>query len=497
MDWISSSFDNLVDGSVSEIFRVERVGVSNSVRNIWCMFNSLVFMFVNDFVRDRLTAFLATASLLTVTFFTKHARVGQLDMPVLFWMTLTTFWFWRGLKGKRINFVLSGISFGLGLMSKIIVAFLVPMSISIFVVWEFFRESRADATKAFWGLALCVGVGLLVALPWHIAVTRKLGTVYWDQAYGYHVFSRMARPVEGFTSSFGILFWPIETLNKLAGLFPFVLLGMSKESKPETMTADRHRFLWSLLLVPFVVFSVTATKYHTYILMFIVPLIIFGAMGIHYVFSGRASTRIIGMMAPLSFACLVWSQTHPVQRSLGKIAEDFGMLTMPPLYDIVFVGGFIALTCMLAVLGRWYARRLGGDRRSLIFKRLYIWGFIVPAIVFSLGPLTLKKSEWIDLRTFMRNQGTHSLMFFGDRDATNDVNLSILAYGLGIKTKNEEVENWDKAEMQNQIWRLDKAGVIVFQKASKKSLPIPAQAIPCFENENFVVYGQDSIKRPN
>ena len=145
------------------------------------------------------------------------------------------------------------------------------LTIFFFLTGEFYFGSRKLARRCFWGLTVMTLIAVAIAAPWHILIHLKLGSSYWQQSWGYHVFSRLARSLEGHTSNLGLFYCPFQTICRLGVFFPFAIIGMTR--RVPTLDPVARRFHWRWFLVPFLLFTLTTNKFHTYFLLFLLPLL--------------------------------------------------------------------------------------------------------------------------------------------------------------------------------------------------------------------------------
>lgn len=402
------------------------------------------------------------AALLAVPLFTRYTRMAQLDSAVLLWTTLALFCFARGIGLQRVasdpvaptatgsaearpaaaaaglgrpspiwHFLAAGLALGLGLMSKILVAFLAPMVVVAWIVWEALRGSRTATGRALIGLVIVVAVGLLVALPWHLAMTTRLGADYWRQSLGYHVVARMARPLEGHESHLGALYWPFEIVKRLGPLFPVAVLGMLAPRDARSLSPAAWRFVWCWLLVPLALFSLTATKFHPYLLSFLPPLALFTGIGIVRLASGRVSRKATAWVAAGAVASVVWGQTDPLHRALERIAGAVRQLEVPAAGDLGAAAGFAALAIGLGAIAARAAVRMRED----LWRRTRAWGMALtvalPAGVLALGPVFSGGSDWIELRAFVARSAPRRVVYQARDTAVDRFYLAMLGTAKG------------------------------------------------------------------
>lgn len=380
------------------------------------------------------TALLAAVVLLLTPLFTRYARMGQLDVPVVLWIVLALFAFRRGLQGGAWWTVLAGAAFGLVLLSKLAVGLLVPMTIAIFLAWEWLRGSRTTARRGLGSLVALSALGLLLAAPWFAAISARLGRAYWDQALGYHVLARMKGPLEGHASSLGPLYWPLQIVVRLAAFTPLAALGMSRRATSGALDAAGRRFLWSWLLVPFGLFSLSATTYHTYLLLFLLPLVVFAALGLDLWLAAGPTRAWLGWTIAAAIGAVVWAQTRPLQMAAEDVARALRGGAAPAPGEAVSLAAFAALVVALGLAAAALARGFDEARR----RRVARWSLgalvLLPAFLMAWEPVGSGGAEWIALRRSVLRQGCREVVFAGGETPVNRMNLALLeARGVTVR----------------------------------------------------------------
>lgn len=376
---------------------------------------------------DRATGLLAAAGLLLLPVFTRFVRLGQLDAPVLFWLLLCLLLFLKGRDGRGGWFAASGAALGLGLLSKVIVAALAPLSLALWLAWEALRRDgpagrrRRDAA----GLALAVAIGLLLAAPWFAFMTARHGAEFWRQCLGYHVLARLAEPLEGHGSALGPLYWPHEVVKKFGALLPLVVLGLHAAHARGALAAGPRRFLLSWLLVPLLVFTVAATKSGQYLLLFVVPLACYLAVGARALGADRTGPRAEALVLPGAAAALAWSQTAPLQRGLEAAlaaARGQGEFPAPAALGIL---AFLAAAAAAGALAVDLHARLGSRGRAR--WRAATLGFTALAALATAGtPLRRGDASWIAVSARVRAAAPARVAVVGEDSAVNRYYLRAL-----------------------------------------------------------------------
>jgi outer membrane protein assembly factor BamB len=243
-------------------------GVNNFASRFWSpVFGtlSLVLVFyLGKKLYNSYVGFLSALVLGTFTTFYAFARHAMTDVPFVFFILSSIYFFVLSEKDENTSryTALSGLFFGLALMTKLIAALLIPLIIFTYLIATK-RSIRFFFTKSF---ALFLGVGLLVFSPWLIYMTLSFGSEFWRWFFVYSGVIRTVSPVEGhvegylyYFSQFAnseTLLWVI-LLPFAAGLCAFSLFV--KRSKEDTLL-----LVWMSIVL--VVFTLAQTKLYWYIL---------------------------------------------------------------------------------------------------------------------------------------------------------------------------------------------------------------------------------------
>jgi hypothetical protein len=449
----------------------------------------LLYLFVSLLTKNKDVAFISSFILVITSYFIRYTRMSQLDIPVLMWILLSLFFFYKGTIGPKLNYVLAGIFFGLSLLSKIIVGFLSPMIIFLYLIWEYFVGSKNKIKQKIIGFSIFIFSGLIIALPWFIAITGKLGFNYWEQALGYHVFSRIGSALETHSSPLGIIYWPHQIVLRLNVFFPFLIFGMFSLRKSKFMDSSGKILLWSWLLIPFTIFTFVSTKFHTYILTFIIPLVIFCAIGVYHYFNSEPSVKTTVFIIITSFSSLIWMQTHSFHRIFEQIILSTRRLTFPELKDILIFFVFI----LGVFVAYYFLYRYLNNRRKKDYLKIvsicFIYLVLFPAIVKNFEPLIQKGEDWIDLRSGLTQEEipVRKLIFNGEENGVNIFNMQLLSYTLDASYENKSESIGDLIELENTISQLVKHEILIIEKSRLKDFKGEVENLAFIQNDRFLI----------
>ncbi len=242
------------------------LGVTNFASRLWSpLFGAFTLALVYLLGRRFYNSTVGLLSVLVLgssTLFSSFSTHAMMDGPLLFFIVSSIYCMLLAQENEKGNLyaALSGVLFGLALMTKGFEALLIPLIlIPYFVLTK--RSPRFLFTKHF---AYFIGIAALIFLPWLIYMDLSFKDFY-DCFFSYN-FIRSVSPVEGHIG--GSLFYfkylastesPLWTL-----LMPFAV-GLAafksfvKRSKPDILL-----LIW--VVVVFAVFTVAQTKIYWYIL---------------------------------------------------------------------------------------------------------------------------------------------------------------------------------------------------------------------------------------
>ncbi len=149
-------------------------------------------------------------------------------------------------------------------------------------------------------------VGLLVTVPWHLAMYFKDGQAWISEYFDYHMRKRMASGAHGergtfdyFSSIFGVGMWP------WAVLIPAALVGILWTANNRTREGQVRLLCGIWAIVGFAMFATSQTKFHHYILPVVPALAILVAFWIDDALAGRAGRVTLFALFAAALSLLV------------------------------------------------------------------------------------------------------------------------------------------------------------------------------------------------
>jgi 4-amino-4-deoxy-L-arabinose transferase-like glycosyltransferase len=226
---------------------------------------SCVFVFyLGKLLFNRLVGILSAIILLTFSTFYAYARLGWLDVPLTFFLLGSIYFFLMSEKSEKETqyAVLSGVFFGLALMTKQLSALLIPIIIFFYLLLTR-KNFRFLLTRPF---VLFGGIGLLIFCPWVICMTLRFGTDFWQTYFYYSVFQRATTVIE-FNGGDYLFYinYLISSENKFwLILSPFAIALSSIHVMFKRKKEDTLLLVWIVAVLG--VFSVSQTKLSWYII---------------------------------------------------------------------------------------------------------------------------------------------------------------------------------------------------------------------------------------
>jgi 4-amino-4-deoxy-L-arabinose transferase-like glycosyltransferase len=304
---------------------------------------------------DEETGLLAAAIVATSYGLGAAARMSLPDLPLAFFITLTTWSAFSALvdRGRpaRRAWVVAAVAAGLGFLDKGPIAVIIPgLVVAVPAVLE-----RAWRRVRPLDLVIALAVFLAVALPWYVAMTLTHGTEYLR---GFFIGDNLERfATTAFNSHRPPYFYLPVIIGGLLPWSPFLALGgpplkrlwQQRRSMPR---ADARAVWWAL--GPLLLFTVSVGKQPRYILPVLAPLGLLLARWIRLAVTtapplSGAQPRLFRWMAGLSGAILVL---------LGLMVwRAFPLLSAIPTWQITaVVSGLLAagaLVTIVAASPRW------------------------------------------------------------------------------------------------------------------------------------------------
>ena len=184
--WLTAAIQSLFDINYNAFF----------LRFFSALSGAGLILLMYFFFEDKLSGLFSALTLSMIPFFHYYTKIGQLDIIMTFFVMLSVFFFYKNeLSAKKIWLILTGIAFGLALMSKALIALFLPISFAFYLeVMIFYKKERwRSAIVKIMTITL---TGSLLALPWHLHMYSIHGDSFLNQLFGYHLIDRAVAGVE-------------------------------------------------------------------------------------------------------------------------------------------------------------------------------------------------------------------------------------------------------------------------------------------------------------
>ncbi|HEX2786530.1 MAG TPA: glycosyltransferase family 39 protein [Ignavibacteria bacterium] len=260
---------------------------------------------------DLKTGILAALIFSSTIIFNVFAKRFQFDIPYTFFILLSFYLVVLFIEsGKRKYIIYSGISFGLCLMTKILVGVFIP--IVLFASWIVLQNKINLKLK---DILLLTAIGVLIALPWHYYMISKYGSEFLQYFIGFHIMSRAFEGVEQNTKGSGYLYHVNYFFNILSfGILIFI--SMIKDLLSYKQLSWQKIFVWVWFITGLLIITLFKTKLEVYILFILTPgAVLLAHFILNYDFASRKINAFI--LFALIFN-LVWFFTETNRTSLKQ-----------------------------------------------------------------------------------------------------------------------------------------------------------------------------------
>ncbi len=284
----------------------------------------LLFYFFND----RKTGLIASLFLGTVPFFQAYARLGQLDMGAIFFLTASLFFLEKFRNnGKTISLLWAGAMAGLAFMAKMWLGILSLLPFSFWMAQLVFSKQKSTGTALKEWLVFFFPA-VLIPLPWHLFMYLRYGSSFLDYFFFFHVVKRVGEGVEHNTVALGPVFFINQLLVMLSAGWAFLIYKLVKE---KNIPPGQH-LLWWFWLSAFIIFSISATKLRTYSLPVLPALSMLMAIAFT---SGMKQKKIPAWIIFISLALLAWSSSQGFRDAVSQLAFTKTIFLLPVIAVII------------------------------------------------------------------------------------------------------------------------------------------------------------------
>lgn len=342
------------------------------------------------------TGFLSAMIFAGTYLFTVYAKRFQFDIAVAFFILLSFYFVLSYIqKGKKSYLYLTGISFGLCLMTKSLVGLFIPMIIFGFYILTFRKEKTLKLTD----IILLTGIGALIALPWHIFMVMKYGQEFVNVLFGFHIMERATGNIGGNVRPSGVFYYFSILMNNIPfGIIIFYLL--IKDVLSFRNLDWRKVFLWVWFLMGFVIISLFNSKLDTYIIPFLIPVGIL--ITLFFLDREKLSSKEIFILSALFITNVFWYLTPTVRNEIKS-------------YVLTPVGAAVSAVCFIIIIaGLYFLSKNLQDKINLRKVYAYIVAiFFIGANIFYLFNISMFEDGFklAEIKQLSENSGRENLVY--------------------------------------------------------------------------------------
>ncbi|MBN2491915.1 MAG: glycosyltransferase family 39 protein [Planctomycetes bacterium] len=288
----------------------------------------LIFALGTRAFRSRQAGMFAALALISTALFWDESSAAAADMPMVFFMVLAVFGFWRVIEeGRRspLDRMLPWLSLGLGFLTKGPVALTVPL---VAVLGYLILDGRLRALREVIPTPLGVAAFVLVALPWYLLVLQR-----HPEVLGTWLGESLGRFDDEWTAHQEPFHYYLRR-TFCAALLPWVLLLPAMIAHAASATARKSlpaglKLATAWVVLGLVLFSCSSSKRQYYLL----PLTPGFALAVGWILAASASARLgrlgeLLVRVPLLLVALAWLASPVVGLMLpgilAKHAPDGG-----------------------------------------------------------------------------------------------------------------------------------------------------------------------------
>jgi 4-amino-4-deoxy-L-arabinose transferase-like glycosyltransferase len=227
--------------------------------------------------------------------FLSLARVGMLDTPLTFWITLSVLLSWD-VERRPWLIMLTGLPVGFAILTK---AWAGVLAAVIALAYGMVTGKASRRHAGYWGVAVLL-TGL-VALPWHLWQYTLYGDAFLREYVGFNLLERVMQPLEehhggawfyGDVLRHGFPVWGY--------ILPLAYLGAVWQAMERRDRAAILLLIW--ITIPLVLFSLAQTKIGWYISMIYPAVALLLAKALVEVCTERLAVGLIA--AVMAVCCL-------------------------------------------------------------------------------------------------------------------------------------------------------------------------------------------------
>lgn len=394
LDQTEYSVGGLYTGSHPPLFiwltaiGIHLFGISNvTVRLISAIFGALTVIMVYGFCKrlfERRTALFAAVILGLNPLFTHFSRQGQLDITYTFFITfsLLSYLYYRQHQKNRWRLI-AGITFGLALMSKILVGFFVPMILAPYLL-VLILQNDEKISNAMSDLAIIFSIGILIALPWHGFMAIKHGNAFIDYFFFFHLVKRSVAGVEENVRKLGAFYFVNQLLVRMPAALMSGIYAIFRSAKLERPSQSNRKRIFLLIwfLVIFIVISAFKTKLITYLIPALIPLSILAGITLSEISRSKIGRKHTDALLLLTFLNIFWAMNYELRQQLKSIIKSVLQFDFPSLNLLTPLIITILSACFILFLIRILEKRMASSNILKIIFLIMIFSTLIISCIY-------------------------------------------------------------------------------------------------------------------
>jgi 4-amino-4-deoxy-L-arabinose transferase-like glycosyltransferase len=420
----------------------------------------LTYLLIKKFF-NRKSALISIPFLGSIYLFNFYSRQGQLDIAYIFFITLSIYFYLEFLNGGKKRYILiSGVSFGFALMTKIIVGFFAIITIFIFLLIELVRKN-VKFKEVLSQIATLTLTGLILSLPWHIFMLKIHGGNFINTFFKFHIIERLSEGVEGNIPELGYFY----ILNQLVVQFPPVVLVFFDlfESLKKLKTADSKKLLLqSWFWTTFLITSISKTKIPTYALPSFIPAVIISSVYIVELTERKQNSLALSTV----LISIIWSSSQNLRNGVKEFFK-FHISNFSITQTALFLISLVISPFLVSIV----KSRVKSLNDFILSITLFISTLVVfKTIIFTDYERFNDGAEKV--ANFIDNSNYQTLFYLYTPHSTEGMNPQLTFYSfkkLSHSIKWIEIKRSDFNEIANQLSKTKDALVLIEKTAKDKS----------------------------
>lgn len=382
----------------------------------------IIIMLMGKKLYDPKTALFAAMIFSSNIIFNVFSKRFQFDYPYTFFILFSFYLILLFNENREYKYlVLSGVSFGLCLMIKILVGFYIPMI--LFFSYFFIKDKVNFKFKDLINLTV---IGVIIALPWHIYMLMKYGTEFTDFFFKFHIYDRALTGVEHNEKNSGALYH----INYLLTIIPFsviVFFSMINDLKNFRKLDTWKIFLWVWFITGMIILALFKTKLEVYILLVLTPGCILMSAFLREIDSKSILSKSLVITGTILNA--FWFATVSFRPEIKNF------LSQTEIY--ILIPAFILMAVVLFALSRKLAHEIVLSR----FFYIFIFIFFVGINIFHFVKVPFWENDFriSAVKKHIDESGKRKIVYVATNYRHNP-QFSFFFNGLDIGWKNNEYE---------------------------------------------------------